>query len=257
MILRQRIVATGQFLFRFRSYIPMLVLVVLVGAFWKGLPRDSGADDYFWRAVALCVTAAGLVLRFITIGRIPSGTSGRNTKRQKASTLNTTGTYSIVRNPLYLANGLVWAGIVLLLESPALTLIFAGVLLIYYAFVVFAEEDFLARTFGNEYMRYAAATPALMPRFGRWKPWNRAFSWRMVIRREHDSVFSAVTGLVIVFHCHDVIMHGGRFMLRREWLIPWLAVACAWAVAKILKKHTHLLRASFGAWTRRSLPPAE
>jgi protein-S-isoprenylcysteine O-methyltransferase Ste14 len=242
MTLRQQIVAAGQFLFRFRSYIPMLVLIVLVGAFWKGLPRDSGAEDYFWRAVALCVTAAGLLLRFITIGRIPSGTSGRNTKRQKASTLNTTGTYSIVRNPLYLANGLVWAGIVLLLESPALAMIFSGVLLLYYMFVVFAEEDFLAAAFGNDYMNYAATTPALIPRLGRWRPWNRPFSWRMMIRREHDSVFSALTGLVIVFHFQDAMAHGGRFMLRREWLIPWLVVGCGWAIAKVLKKRTNLLR---------------
>jgi len=246
MTLRQRIVNTGQFLFRFRSYIPMLVLIALVVAFWKSLPRDSGMEDYFWRAMALCITAAGLILRFATIGRVPSGTSGRNTKRQKASALNTTGIYSIVRNPLYLANGLVWAGIVLLLESIPLALAFVGVLVVYYALVVFAEEDFLTRAFGDEYRRYAATTPALIPRLRTWRPWKRPFSWRMVIRREHDSVFSALTGLVIVFHCHDVIMHGGRFMLRREWLIPWLAVACAWAVAKILKKHTHLLRASFG-----------
>lgn len=246
MTLRQRLVTAGQFLFRFRSYLPMLVLIGLVGVFWRTVPRDSGMEDYFWRAMALCITAAGLVLRVITIGRIPSGTSGRNTKRQKASELNTAGTYSVVRNPLYLANGLVWTGTVLLFESITLTLIFAGVLLVYYALVVFAEEDFLASAFGKDYMSYAARTPALIPRLGHWKPWNRPFSWRMVIRREHDSMFSAVTGLVIVFHCHDLIAHSGRFMFRREWLIPWLIVGCAWAVAKILKKHTHLLCVSRG-----------
>ncbi|MGC9453013.1 MAG: methyltransferase family protein, partial [Oceanipulchritudo sp.] len=41
------------------------------------------------------------------------GTSGRNTKQQVAYSLNTTGFYSVVRNPLYLGNFFMYLGIAL------------------------------------------------------------------------------------------------------------------------------------------------
>ncbi|MGB8874133.1 MAG: hypothetical protein WCC75_12145, partial [Desulfobaccales bacterium] len=44
-------------------------------------------------------------------GLPPRGTSGRNTQGQVAETLNTTGIYSLVRNPLYLGNFLIWLGL--------------------------------------------------------------------------------------------------------------------------------------------------
>ena len=239
---RTRIVAVGQFLFRFRSYLPLVLLVGLTAAFWRHLPRMLRVDDYLWRTSAIAVAMAGVVLRCLTIGRIPRGTSGRNTRRQKADVLNTTGLYSIVRNPLYLANGLVWVGVTLMLEDWALTVLFVGLLTGYYAFVVFAEQEYLAAKFGDSYAAYAAATPAAIPRPALWKPSDRPFSWRMVLRREHDSVFSAVTGLVFVFQCRDVIMHHGRLLLRREWLIPWAVLAAAWLAVKVLKRSTDLLR---------------
>ncbi len=123
-------------------------------------------------------------------------------------------------------------------------LFFALCLLVYYLFVVFAEEEYLAVQFGEKYSLYSSETPALIPNLGRWTPPDRPFSWRMVLRREHDSIFSMVTGIVFVFHCTDIRAHSGQFMLRREWAIPWLAIACIWLAIKTLKKRTHLLACS-------------
>ena len=241
MTLSQRFATTGQFLFRFRSYLPLTLFVGLACLFWQAVPANTGRSAYVWRTLAVCLTLAGVALRCATIGRIPQGTSGRNTKQQKASFLNTTGTYSIVRNPLYVGNALVWIGIALLLENMILTPVFTVIIFIYYVFVVYAEEQFLAGKFGNQYAAYAESTPALIPTFDRWVPANRPFSWRMVLRREHDGIFSAVTGIVIVFHCMSYRTHGGHFMFRREWAIPWLAIAGLWIFLKILKKKTQLL----------------
>ena len=243
MTLRQRLVAIGQFLFRFRSFLPLAMFVGLTCLFWDTVPVDKGRWAYVWRAIAGGMALSGVVLRCATIGRIPRGTSGRNTKRQKASCLNTTGIYSVVRNPLYLGNALVWIGIILLLENVLLTTLFAMGLFIYYLLVVYTEEDYLAKQFGEQYASYASNTPAFIPRLYGWIASDRPFSWRMVLRREHDSIFSTVTGIVFVFHYMDFRAHSGHFMLRREWAIPWLVIACLWIAVKVLKKRTRLLHA--------------
>ena len=241
MTLHQNFVRAGQFLFRFRSFLPLAMFAGLICLFWKSIPVDRGCSAYIWRSIAGGAALAGSVLRCATIGRIPRGTSGRNTKQQKASFLNTTGTYSVVRNPLYLGNALVWIGIVLLFENIPLAALLAMGLLIYYALVVYAEEDYLSEKFGREYASYASCTGVLIPRLRGWLPWDRPFSWRMVLRREHDSIFSAGTGIVFVFQCMNFRSHSEHFMLRREWAIPWLVIACLWLVIKVLKKKTRLL----------------
>lgn len=217
------------------------MLIGLSVYFWNTIPGNSGYSAYIWRSMAVMVSVTGIALRCATIGRIPRGTSGRNTKRQKASVLNTTGAYSLVRNPLYLGNALIWIGITLFFEEILLTAIFTLLLLVYYLFVVYAEEDFLSEQFGEKYASYAKQTPALIPRLKRWIPSDRPFSWLMVLRREHDSIFSAVTGIVIVYHCMDYRTHSGQILLRREWLIPWLVLAGLWLILKVLKKKTRLL----------------
>ncbi len=241
MTLRQRCVSIGHFLFRFRSFLPLAMFISLTGLFWETIPRNTTYSAYLWRAIAGGVTLAGVILRCATIGRVPRGTSGRNTKRQKATVLNTTGIYSIVRNPLYLGNAMVWLGITLLLENLLLTAIFGTGLLIYYLFIVCAEQEYLSEQFGRQYASYAMRTPALIPRLRGWVPADRPFSWRMVLRREHDSIFSAATGIVFVFQCMDFRTHSEHPTLRREWLIPWLVIACLWITLKVLKKRTSLL----------------
>lgn len=241
MILHQRFAAIGQFLFRFRSFLPPAMLVGLAWMFWETIPRDVGYSAYVWRAIAGGLALSGVALRCATIGRVPRGTSGRNTKRQKASVLNTTGSYSVVRNPLYLGNALVWIGITLLMKNPVLTVAFGLGLFIYYTLIVFAEEEYLIGQFGGQYASYASRTPALVPRLGGWIPSDRPFSWRMVIRREHDSVFSTATGFILVLHFMDVHSHLGRFVFRREWAIPWLAIMCLWIALKVIKQYTQWL----------------
>ena len=242
MTLHTRFETVGQFLFRFRSYLPLALFVGLSLLFWQSIPKDTGRSAYPWRAVAILVALLGAGLRCAIIGRIPTGTSGRNTKRQKASVLNTTGLYSIVRNPLYVGNAMMWIGTSLLFEDVWLTSLFAASLLVYYIFVVYAEEAFLTKQFGEQYESYASHTPAFLPHFSGWTPSARPFSWRMVLRREHDSFFSTVTGLVFVFHCMDFRAHENQFLLRREWAIPWLAIAVLWIGVKFLKKRTHVLQ---------------
>lgn len=102
----------GTWLFRWRSYAPLLFIVLiavaLYGYRWP-FPIYSYYQVYAWSCFG--VSMLGLIIRCITIGHVPEGTSGRNTKQQSASELNTTGMYSILRHPLYVGNFFIGLGI--------------------------------------------------------------------------------------------------------------------------------------------------
>ena len=77
---------------------------------------DTGADcAWFW--VSLGVASAGALVRVITSGYAALGTSGRAKVAAEASELNTTGPYSLVRNPLYLGRILNFTGLAMLSGS--------------------------------------------------------------------------------------------------------------------------------------------
>ena len=99
-----------------------------------------------------------------------SHTSGRNTEGQVADSLNTTGMYSIVRNPLYLGNFLMILGVVLFLRIWWIPALYATLFALYYERIIFAEEMFLRDKFGQDYLAWASKTPAFFPKFALWKP---------------------------------------------------------------------------------------
>jgi len=71
------------------------------------------------------VSCVGLGTRILTIGHTPQRTSGRNTKAQVAETLNTTGLYSMLRQPLYLGNFFMGLGLAFFAHLWWLTLLYS------------------------------------------------------------------------------------------------------------------------------------
>lgn len=190
---------TGNFLFRYRSYIPVLTVVLFaVGLLQFHYPHGSHRYDMLWEILCVSIALLGLSLRFYIVSNVPRGTSGRNTKKQKAETLNTTGMYSIVRHPLYLANFIIWFSISLFLREVWFTTIFTTCFLIFYAPVMFAEEKFLERKFGDAYCKWKKSTPKFIPRFSAWTPPSYTFSLRKGIKSEYHTFFAiAVTYMLM------------------------------------------------------------
>ena len=96
---------SGKWLFKYRGQLPLLLFALAVPAI--------KFNSYLWitnevylafTIFAIVVSFLGLVIRAITIGITPKGTSGRNTKEQVAEELNSKGIYSVLRHPLYLGN---------------------------------------------------------------------------------------------------------------------------------------------------------
>lgn len=202
MLLRDHLASTGASLFRWRSYVLLAFVPAIIWATLQGEQVEHVIGDFWGEAFefsAIAMVVLGEMIRILTVGFVPSGTSGRNTGAgQVASRLNTSGAYAMVRNPLYLGNCLMYVGIVLYAQSVVLALVLALVLLPYYERIIAAEESFLLGKFGEDYAQWAIKTPAFIPRLSQWERPDMPFSWRSVIRREHASVFGAIFSLYLV-----------------------------------------------------------
>lgn len=85
---------------------------------------------------------------------------------QRSGRLTMAGPYASVRHPQYVGFVLIMLGF--LLQWPTLpTLVMFPILVTVYARLAKREERELLAQFGEEYARYAAATPAFIPRFDR------------------------------------------------------------------------------------------
>lgn len=106
MPLKQELETQGNWLFRYRSFLPIIVLALGLGVFIQNVLLKNDNDcSLFFEMLCLAVSILGLIIRVYTVGFTPHNTSGRNTKAgQVADELNTTGIYSTTRNPLYLGN---------------------------------------------------------------------------------------------------------------------------------------------------------
>lgn len=84
----------------------------------------------------------------------------------KKSTLITLGPYSICRNPLYFFSFLGGIGVGFCSETVTMALLIAAGFLLYYPFVIRAEERTLRRRHGDVFDEYVAKTPRFWPSLG-------------------------------------------------------------------------------------------
>src|SRR5262245_38027543 len=96
----------GSWLFRWRSFVPVALLALMLPPSLIGLHIPFGSYHFHvvWEWACFGLSMLGLAVRCATVGFVPVGTSGRGTTKLNACALNTTGMYSLVRHPLYLGN---------------------------------------------------------------------------------------------------------------------------------------------------------
>ncbi len=199
--------SNGNKLFRYRGQIPILLFIAAfpVIFFTDVSGYGTGLIGGF-RAGAIALSTIGFVIRAIAIGSTPKGTSGRNTQKQVAASLNSTGIYSIVRHPLYLGNYFMWIGIVAYTFNVYYIIIVSLAYWIYYERIMFAEERFLERKFGDSYVKWSLQVPPFWPRFSNYTKSTVPFSLKPVLRREYSGILATVTGFVYVDIIRDYLV---------------------------------------------------
>jgi len=186
-------VRAGRWLFRHRSYMPVLFAVLFLPAVESfKLNQHTSLPQLKWELVCLGISLLGLSVRVMTVAYISEPSSGRELSAPKAEQLNTTGSYSLVRNPLYVGNSIIWFGVSSMMQLWWLSLSILLISLLYYRLIICAEEYYLITRFGRSYEEWAKKTPVLIPSICHWTPPELPFSMAMVIRREYSGFFQII-----------------------------------------------------------------
>lgn len=219
----------GTFLFQYRSFTPLPVMLAVLLVFPPSYPGASLA----LALVGLATAAVGEALRVHAVGHAFHGTSGRESYL-RADDLNRGGLYSLVRNPLYWGNWLIFGGLLTVYGSwPALL---AGIafLVMQYHFIVRAEEHYLEEKYGEAYRSYCREVPRFRWRFHGWRPPQNPFSARKVVRKENDSVFNLLMSFLLI-HAWRHHRLEGRVEAGTVYLAVGVALLLAYVLVKVWK----------------------
>ncbi len=233
----------GNFLFKYRGQIPLvLFLLILPVVFLTDYSFVAAHPDYdlYFLVACILVSFIGQGIRAIAIGTSNKYTSGRNTKEQVAEALNTKGIYSTVRHPLYLGNYFMWIGIVLYAYNIWFFVVVSLLFWLYYERIMFAEERFLERKFGQSYLDWSLKVPPFIPSFKNFDKTDISFSFKTIMRREYSGISATIIGFVFVAFLKDWKMNGNpNFSVN---YIYWVAVALLFSlVFRSLKHYTRVL----------------
>jgi len=194
---------SGKALFFVRGtyiYITIAISVLIAWCSKDWGPFNSATGDCAWFWLSLGVASAGAIIRVITSGFAALGTSGRAKVAAEATEINTTGPYSLVRNPLYVGRILNFTGLAMLSGSAAYgAIVFLIAVLIYERISVY-EEEFLRQKFGPDvHAAWAKDVPALLPRLHGWIKPKYPFWWKRMLWREQNKLFLLATTVFLTW----------------------------------------------------------
>jgi protein-S-isoprenylcysteine O-methyltransferase Ste14 len=238
MLLKQRLEKVGDFFFRWRSYLPLgLIPLLMLESRYFYFGSNCLYDDIF-EIACLSISMLGLTIRIITVGYSKAGTSGKNTKGQFAQSLNKDGVYSAVRNPLYIGNSFIVIGLSMLSQNHEIIIENLLLLALFYIPIILREEQFLLNTFGEEYTNYAKCTPGLLPNLRLWKRPKLKFNLIRVLYREHDAFIGIMAGFY-AFEVFKDAMHEEFYLdkIDKIWTLVFVISFVIWIVLKSMKKY--------------------
>jgi protein-S-isoprenylcysteine O-methyltransferase Ste14 len=245
MELQEQFEHQGNWLFKRRGTLPLLLLLAgIIARVYAGrgidqiLPENPYIPDPYL-LLCILVSILGLAIRAYTVGHAADRTSWRNTSGQVAETLNQTGIYSVVRHPLYVGNFLAWLGIALTVRSYWFVAIFSLVYWLYYERIMYAEERFLQRKFGDTFAGWAKHTPAFIPNFRLFVKSEHPFRWRKVLRQEKNGL----AALFLIFSLLDLAEQfaSGGSHYNYPLYGACIASILLYAILRYMKKKTCLL----------------
>ena len=230
----------GNLLFKYRGQFPILLFLLVIPFVYS---NENMLDKDPTLIISYLISILGFLIRFITIGTTPKGTSGRNTKKQVADELNYMGMYSMSRHPLYLGNFLIWIGICLSTFSVYFVITVVLLFWLYYERIMFAEESFLIKKHGEKYLKWSNSVPAFVPNIFKYKKTEVSFSIISILRREYASILSAVVGFIYVevlvnyFERNEIFLHPISFKILLITLFIVLVLRSLKHYTKLLNEH--------------------
>jgi len=142
-------------MFRYRSYTPLPFLLVMV---------IFARPTLLSLVIGFCIVVLGESIRFWGVSIV--GAETRTTGTVGGTYLITTGPFAFVRNPLYLGNMLMYAGVGVMSMALFPWLLIGAIVWFYaqYALIISREEEYLSGRFGPAYDEYRKHVPRFIPR---------------------------------------------------------------------------------------------
>lgn len=206
----------GPWLFKYRNRV---FPVVLLGMFIGLRPQPFAQDaDLVLDLCGLALAIAGQCVRIMVVGYAYIKRGGLN-KQVHAESLVTTGLFAHSRNPLYLGNVMILAGLFLIFNHPAAYLLGGLFFGLGYVAIIHTEETYLLTKFGDEYRQYCATVNRwwLRLRGMRTTLGGMEFRWRRVLAKEFASCLTWwLTALALL--AEEAATNGG-LSSQRVWVL--------------------------------------
>lgn len=196
----QEMARSGHRLFAVRGLNIHAVIVIGAAIAWYTSlsgPFGSEQANCWWQVAALSVALGGALWRVITSGYAALGTSGNAKSEAVAAELNTTGPYSVVRNPLYVGRIVNFTGIAMLSGSWVYGALVFLISVLVYERISFYEEQFLSEEFGEAHRQWAQEIPSLLPKLTGWVKPRYDFWWKRAIYREYKKFLYLATAIAL------------------------------------------------------------
>jgi protein-S-isoprenylcysteine O-methyltransferase Ste14 len=176
-----------RFFFKARSYTPIPLLILLL---WKPKPA---LEPFLW---GLGLILVGETFRMWAVAHAGGATRTRDVG---APELVTSGPFARTRNPLYLANTLIYLGIACLAGGRLIWVLIAlGFSCLQYTLIVSLEEETLVKLFGFEYEFYRRHVPRWLLRPLPWS-WSipRSPDWKDAWRNEKHTRLNIIVSIIV------------------------------------------------------------
>ena len=191
----------GEFCFRARGYIPVpfalgMLFIPYKYSLWR---PDAGNVSAFG---LICISGLSLIclgewLRIVAVAYSSPATRTRNVG---ASCLFSDGPYAYVRNPLYIGNFLILAGMMTMSWSgfPWYSICCFIIFWIEYYMIIRVEEKALVRDLGEAYVIYKQNVPRILPLFKPYKQSSQTPKYKAAFKSEIHSLRTELILIVLI-----------------------------------------------------------
>lgn len=195
----------GNFFFTYRNLVfPIFALSIFIPSPKLFTPETFGPNYYSIPMIlGLVIAISGQVIRAATIG-LKYIVRGGKDKKVYADGLVVEGMFRHCRNPLYVGNILMLAGVGIMSNSLFFILIGIPFFMFIYQAIVRAEENFLSNKFGAEYDAYCSKVNRWIPNFSGLSETfgSMDFNWSRYVIKEYNTVYMLLLSIFIILMTH-------------------------------------------------------
>ncbi|PWJ54269.1 protein-S-isoprenylcysteine O-methyltransferase Ste14 [Dyadobacter jejuensis] len=232
-------IAIGNFFFKYRNFLFIFLYLLLFAPSPSLFTAEAFGENYYVYPllIGLFVTISGELIRGITIGLAYIIRGGKD-KKVYAEKLVTEGIFNHGRNPLYVGNILMLAGVGILSNSLLYVLVVIPGFLFIYQAIVLAEENFLRGKFGKDFDNYTQ-------RVNRWIIDFRGigqsvqamkFNYKRWILKEYNTLLVWLVGISAIICLRYPELFEGDDHRQRVFITSVIVFGSLYLIVRYLKK---------------------